>query len=46
MRKIEKDVVNNQENTSNYEKLLIKICVDLGIDNYKEVIRNYMKIKN
>ena len=36
----------DNETKSNYEKLLIKICMDFEIDNYEEVIRKYTKIKN
>ena len=43
MRKIENNTLNNLEEMSNYEKLLIKICTDFKIDNYEEVIKNYTK---
>ena len=29
-----------------YTKLLIKICKDLSIKNYKEIIKNYITNKN
>ena len=35
---------NEVENEEKFKKLLTKICIDLKIDNYKELIDSYLKI--
>ena len=40
-----KDVVLDEarKNEENFEKLLTKICIDFKIDNYREVVKRFLK---
>lgn len=38
-----KDVVLDEKGKSNFENLLIKICSDLNVNNYKEEIDKFLE---
>lgn len=45
MKNVEKDVVLNEvkKKEGNFEKLLTKICIDLKIDNCREVVKRFLE---
>ena len=44
---MKKDVVLNEviKEKGNLKRLLIKICLDFGVDDYNELIQNFFKNK-
>lgn len=45
MKNVERDLVNEVINNEKekFEKLLTKICIDLKINNYKKLIKDFLK---